>query len=358
MQLLQHLARRLGGQRLAVFGTYRETDLDRRHPLAEVLADLRQERLYERVRLQGVGVEVIIDLLEAVLRQEDRRFPNLAQAIHRETEGNMFFIEETLRHLVETGGIVRRDGRWTSDATSIEDLSIPEGVREVVGRRLSRLSDACNDVLRDGALLGREFEFPVLEAMAGVDGDALLVLIEEAEAAQVLREVRDQTQPTYQFTHALLQQTLLEELSLPREQRAHLRAAGAIEGVHRSTIEHQITSLAEHYRLAGAVADAAKTKEYALLAEAQAERLFAWEEAHTHWLAALEVMEAQPAPVAEIAEHLERSWPLAIVASVIEFADWREYGERALDLYAELGDRFAASVRSRAVSSMFLTRSP
>ncbi|NIS36706.1 MAG: hypothetical protein GWN79_27195, partial [Actinobacteria bacterium] len=70
----------------------------------------------------------------------------LAEAIHRETEGNPFFIGEMLRHLAESGLIIQRDGRWEADY-SLDQIGIPEGIREVVGRRLSHLSDAANTAL-------------------------------------------------------------------------------------------------------------------------------------------------------------------------------------------------------------------
>ena len=76
-----------------------------------------------------------------------------AHAILRETEGNPFFVEETLRHLAETGSYYRREGRWVTDAKSISELGIPEGVRDVIGRRLSRLSETTNRVLAAAAVL-------------------------------------------------------------------------------------------------------------------------------------------------------------------------------------------------------------
>jgi predicted ATPase len=56
------------------------------------------------------------------------------RAIRQETEGNPFFIEEVLRDLVESGGFYRREGRWVTDAKSIGELGIAEGVRDVIGQ--------------------------------------------------------------------------------------------------------------------------------------------------------------------------------------------------------------------------------
>lgn len=83
----------------------------------------------------------------------------------------IFFVREVLRHLAETGAIEQREGRWTT-RLPVEELGIPEGVREVVGRRLSRLSEAANRVLRVAAVVGAEFEMPVLQVAGNLDEDA------------------------------------------------------------------------------------------------------------------------------------------------------------------------------------------
>jgi predicted ATPase len=98
----------------------------------------------------------------------------LAGAIHDETEGNPFFVKEVLRHLTETGAIHHREGRWVA-GLPIAELGIPEGVRDVVGRRLSRLSEATNQLLDHAAVIGLEFETAVLRAAADLDAERLAV---------------------------------------------------------------------------------------------------------------------------------------------------------------------------------------
>ena len=95
-----------------------------------------------------------------------------------ETEGNPFFVGEVLRHLAETGA-VEQPGRPLGDPP-VDDLGIPEGVRDVVGRRLSRLSDEANRALAGGAVAGLEFEPAVVRAAAGLGEDELLAALEEA----------------------------------------------------------------------------------------------------------------------------------------------------------------------------------
>jgi class 3 adenylate cyclase len=344
--LLQHLARRFKGSRLVVVGTYRDIELDRHHPLATMLAELRRERLYERVLLRGLSESEVKDLIAAISQQEVAAGgEEFVRAILRETEGNPFFVEETLRHLAEAGSFYRREGRWVTDATSIAELGIPEGVRDVIGRRLSRLSETTNRVLAAAAMLGREFEFEVLSRMSELGEDAILSAVEEGLSARMVVESQGRGGPRYAFTHALVRQTLVEELSLPRRQRLHLRAAQATEGVHQRNLEPYLAALANHYRMAGAAADAEKTIDYSIRAGDAAYRVFAYEEAAAHWGAALELMDEQGG-----GERKQRARLLWLLGDelVSSGPNAVEYLEAAVTLYEELGDNEATTdVHSR-----------
>ena len=132
----------------------------------------------------------------------------LAAAVHQETQGNPFFIGEMLLHLAESGLIVQREGRWQSDF-SLDEVGIPEGIREVVGRRLSRLSDAANTALSIGAVIGPEFDVSLVEALSGLAADELLDALDEAARASIVREVAGAF-GRYAFAHALVRSTLYE----------------------------------------------------------------------------------------------------------------------------------------------------
>jgi tetratricopeptide (TPR) repeat protein len=272
--LLQHLARQLQGSRLLVLGLYRDVEVDSKHPLFEVLADLGRDRLFERISLSGLPVEEVRTLLTTVSEQEAPEA--FARALYQQTEGNPFFVEETLRHLVQEGVIYRSDAGWTSDLT-VSEMRLPEGVKEAIVHRLARLSDACHSLLREAAVLGREFRHGLLAHLTGKNEEELLDLVEEALSSVVLEEAPGR-QLAYSFTHALTRQTLLEESSRVRRQRLHLRAADAIQAAYASTLEEHAAELAYHLSEAGELADPDRTVRFLSLAADQALRSVAYEE--------------------------------------------------------------------------------
>ena len=328
--LLQHIARQLPGSNLLVVGLYRDVEVDPKHPLSGVLADLRRDRLYERISLSGLPVEDVRALITALSEQEAPEA--FAHALYQQTEGNPFFVEETLRDLVQRGAIYHSDAGWVSDIT-VTEMRLPEGVKQAVGRRLDRLSEDCHSLLRRAAVLGREFSHGLLARLTGKGEEELLDLVEEALGALVLEEVRGR-EAAYSFAHALTRQALLEGLSRARRQRLHLRAAEAIEAAYASTLQEHAAELAYHLSEAGELADPEKTIHYLTLAGDRAIGSAAFEEALRHFERALS---SQPADARQKRADLlfKRGWAHRSLGHWEEtLADWRE----SLTIYEDLGD--------------------
>jgi len=245
------------------------------HPLVELVADLRRQGGVERLSLSGLddlGVAAFVE--QASGRALDDAGLALARAVYEETEGNPFFVLEVLRHLIETGA-VEWDGAVWKPRLPVEQLGIPEGVREVVGRRLARLSDGANQALRVASVVGPEFELGVVEAAGGLTEEGLLAVVEEAATARVVTEV---SATRYRFAHALIRATLYESLSAARQVALHRKVAEAIEAEYPGRDDY-LTALAHHWQQAG---EAAKEAEYAERAGVLALHSGACQEAIVH----------------------------------------------------------------------------
>ena len=166
----------------------------------------------------------------------------LAESLHAETEGNPFFVGEVLRHLVETGMVRRQDDRWVVARGGA--MAVPEGVRDVVGRRLGRLSAQTNQMLSVAAVLGRDFDVELLAAVRDAPEDSLLDALDEAVGAGLVQETGADR---YRFAHVLVRATLLEELSATRRRRLHWRVGEVIEKLRPD----DVVALAYHFGQAG-----------------------------------------------------------------------------------------------------------
>jgi DNA-binding SARP family transcriptional activator len=340
LQLLRHIMRGQTEAALLILGSYRDLEVAPDDPLAELLADLRRDRLFERLSLEGLDRNGVEALMAAHAGQAAPSA--LVQTVHSETEGNPFFVEEVVRHLIETGLMYEHERGGGSTPTPAQ-IGVPEGVKEVLSRRLARLSETCRAVLAQAAVLGREFPFDLLPAMVEIDEQSVIGALEEALGARVIVEGDDSV---YAFTHALVREVLYGQLSAPSRQRVHAHAALAIEATEGADHDARIAALALHYRLAGPMVDAANGIDYSLRAGARARQLFAWDVTAAHWAGALALMERSGTAAAERARLLVA---LAVVCAVLgDLAREIDYLERALDIYVELGDdEGAAKVHSR-----------
>ena len=287
--MLRHLARSANDTPLLVVGTYRDTELDRRHPLAETLADLRREQAVERIALRGLDKEEVTELVETAADHSlSPEVTELVHAVYAETEGNPFFVGQVLRHLVESGAVVQEDGRWVRAATA-DRIGIPEGVREVISRRLARLDDESNAILAVAAVMGREFDAELLTEAADVDAERVLDVLEIAETDRLVEPTPGRAHFT--FAHALVRSTLYEEIPTTRRLRVHRRVAQMLEARATAGDDTLLPSLARHYCEAAALGEAEQAVRYAAEAAREARERLAYEEAADLYERALAVLE-------------------------------------------------------------------
>uniref|UniRef100_UPI003F66A007 BTAD domain-containing putative transcriptional regulator n=1 Tax=Mycobacterium intracellulare TaxID=1767 RepID=UPI003F66A007 len=268
--LLRHLLRFGDHARVQIVGTYRSTDLDRSHPLAAMLADLHRDGTANRLNLGGLDEDdVTTYVTEAGYDDEE-----LAHALASVTAGNPFFLIEALRHVDESGGV------W-------DQSTLPQGVREAVSRRLSRLPVETNKALAAAAVVGSRFSLELVEQVVGND---LIDAFDEARNAGIVIE---EPGGNYRFNHALVRQSLLAELASVRRMRLHQRIATTLEAMPGADDE-LLAELAHHYFECAWAGNAAKAVLYCRRAADQAMARLAYEGAadlYRHALHALEELD-------------------------------------------------------------------
>jgi class 3 adenylate cyclase/tetratricopeptide (TPR) repeat protein len=283
LQVLQHVTTSLPNARLVVIGTYRETDLGADDPLLETSARLHREVGVHRIALGGLSDLEVVELLEGAAGHElGSDAVSMAHVLRADTAGNPFFVVEVLRHLVETGALTQRDGRWTV-TRALDDLELPQSVRAVVGQRVRRLSPAAHAVLTAGAVAGREFDTAVVAGATDLDEDDVLAVLEEAMGAGLIAEVSGAVD-RFTFTHALVQQTLYSDLSESRRARMHRQVATCIEGLVGDDAGDRAGELAQHWFAAVRPAELDRAISYALQAGDRAIEASAPDEA-VRWFA-------------------------------------------------------------------------
>jgi DNA-binding SARP family transcriptional activator/tetratricopeptide (TPR) repeat protein/energy-coupling factor transporter ATP-binding protein EcfA2 len=278
--LLRHLARATSPGRVLILGTFRSTER-RSETFTNALAELTRDRLAVQLDVGGLSERETAELV--ALRAGESPSRSLAHALYEETEGNPFFAEEIVRHLLEA-----RVQVGTASASDLQRFGLPEGVKQVIVWRLGRLEVPAIELLRVASVIGRDVDAALLEDVVVLSEEEFLSALDEALAAGLLVE-SDEKAGSYLFTHALIRETLYESMSGPRRARIHKRVGDAIEARQGRRHERYLPELAYHFTRTGDAEDAEKAITYALRAADQATAMLAHEEAAEHYARALEV---------------------------------------------------------------------
>lgn len=345
LRLLEFLTRRIGDAALLVVATYRDVEVRRDHPLFDSLARLNRQSNVQRMRLAGLTEDGVASLLAE--RLPISLPPGLASTVFQHTEGNPFFVSELTQVVAAELGC-RPDGPI--------EVHIPEGVRETIGHRLNGLSERCNRVLSLAAVLGLEFSQAELTGLSQDLGVAdVLECLEEAETAGIVRA--HQRLGQYRFAHALIQETLYDEIPLTRKVVLHRNVAALLEDLYAAQPERALTRIAQHAYRSAQAGDIDKAVDYAVRSARHAENALAHEEALRFYRMALDCLEMDPgdhrAELARIYFAMGRSGENAgLLHLERKYAD---YARIATNLAREVGDNelFAGAACDYAKASYF-----
>ena len=284
MGLLHHMARAITGERLLVVGAYRDLELEEQRSLSRTVSEINRERLFHAIPLKRLAFEHVLQMIRQTFGEKvPGELPDL---VYDKTEGNPFFVEEVLRSLVEEGAVYPVEKGW--GVKDVSQIHVPRGIKEVLGKRLERLDEESRHVLSAAAVIGREFSFPVLREVTGLDEDQLIDIIDKSLQTRLVVARHILGEEVYAFADTQLRDVLHEDISPVRRRRQHMKVGEAVEKVYLKTIDDHLEALAHHF-LEGN--DLSKAIDYSQKAGDKAVMLFAWDQARRYYETALKLLE-------------------------------------------------------------------
>jgi tetratricopeptide (TPR) repeat protein len=291
-QVLHYLARHAARRPVLVIYAYRGEDADSDERLARLVESLRRETDARRVPLARL-VYADTETLVAALADANPGAPGLAQRLHRETEGNPFFLMSILQSLCD--GETQLESR-VSEGSGL----LPDALRAAVRVRLAHVPKEIRPILETAAVLGRRFDFDTLLEVTREPEEQLLVAVEALVRRRLLRE--EPEGGVYDFSHDKVREVVYRDIGGARRRLLHQSVAEALERRGEGEAHERDAKLAEHYERAH---DWSKALRYLVLAGERSQALFAMRDA-LHWLdRAVALSESHP-------ESLDASQRLAI----------------------------------------------
>lgn len=329
---------------LLVAGAYRDVMLSYSNPTNRFITALEADNLVARVALRRLSQTVVKQMLETLLGNTVSR--KFIRSIYRATEGNPLFVEELIKSLAIDGQIVLRDGRWEQQQTHL--IHIPGSVKAVLGKRLDYIGKQSLELLQLAAVIGRSFSLNLLIEASLFAEDEIQWAIEEALRGQLVEVVNVADRPNggsgadinvhYQFQHALIRETLYDELRPLRRRQLHRRVAAAMEKQAGDEPVSNPAVLANHF-IAGAQDE--KAVGYLRQAGQKSFRFYANEEAVDYLGQACEILEDLALELSgqqERANLMERFDLLSLQRKIFDLMGDRDREFVALETLQELAE--------------------
>jgi len=312
---------------------------------------------YTQLRLDPLGKESADEMLSALLGPSKIPLPDqgegkrgdepragegsdlapLKRLIIEKTEGNPFFMEETVQVLIDEGVLVR-DRSAMRLTKPLSELKIPPTVQGILAARIDRLPADAKQLLQTLAVIGREYSLSLIRAVAPKSDDELSRLLNDLQLGEFIYEQPAVGDTEYVFKHALTQEVAYNSVLIERRQQLHERTGAALERLYTNSIEEHLAELAHHY---GRSANLDKAVEYLTHAGKQALNRSAFAEAQAQLQQGLEWIKK----LAESAERDARELTLAstlaqvlLVTRGFTAPETRAAAERARDLAEESGN--------------------
>jgi class 3 adenylate cyclase/predicted ATPase len=275
---LNLLAESIGTARILMMVNYRP---EYRH-------DWGAKSYYAQLRLDPLGGESAENLLEALIG-DDTQLGDLKRLVIARTEGNPFFMEETVQAMFESGVLVR-NGK-VSLAQPLSSIKIPASVKGILAARIDRLSMQEKELLQTLSIIGKEFPLGLVKRVVDRGEDELVPVMSALQLGEFIYEMPAFPDVEYVFKHALTQEVAYDSVLIERRKLIHEKTANALEEMYAPQLDDHLPELAYHFSHS---ASAEKAFDYLVRAGEQARANSAYNEAVQNFSAAMEMLKLLP----------------------------------------------------------------
>lgn len=286
IELLHFVARQPSEAPILVVGTINETERDAHPTLRATMQSLESIQAVTLRRLEPLTRDGTAELVRHAFGVDEAVTREFSALLYGWTRGNPFFIEETLKALVESGRLHHDAGGWLG--WELDRLELPRSVRDAIELRLGQLSDGARDVAELVAVVGTRASWSTMRAVSGMSEEELVEAVEELRLHNLLDEEGSAREPVYDFRHPMLRQTLHAKAGLARRRLLHARIAESLEAEYGEGAIDHADELAHHFMRGDSEEQSERAVKYLAAAGHSALARFANREAADYLEAALE----------------------------------------------------------------------
>src|SRR5262245_32847312 len=218
---------------------------------------------YQQLALSPLGEAASQELVRTLLGP-DGSVGDLARRIREHTAGNPFFVEEVVHTLVAAGSLVGERGGYRLAATT-DDLALPDTVQSLLAARIDRLDELAKRLLQAAAVIGREFDEPLLAEVSGLAPPDLERALGTLHGGEFLRLLSSSAGPEYAFKHPLMREVAYRSQLAEHRARLHAAVATAMEKLRTERLGEYASLIAQHWEASGRRSEAARWKRRAAL---------------------------------------------------------------------------------------------
>jgi tetratricopeptide (TPR) repeat protein/KaiC/GvpD/RAD55 family RecA-like ATPase len=329
--LLHYLARGVQKTSLLLLGAFRSTEIDDKHPLTPVLAELNRERVPQEIQLKRMSLSDVSEMIKNILEQDDVP-EDFCKLVYEKTRGNPFFVEEVVKSLKEEKTVYLEEGKWKFK--EISAIEFPKSVKNVVKARISRLDEESQNVLTMASFIGNDFTFEAICSFTGIEKNTLLKLMDKLFKTGLIKERVVRGEGICSFADVIVRDVVYEEVSPLARKELHGDVGRALEKVYAKTIDEHFGELAHHFLESG---DRDKALDYFMKAGEKSQKMYAYDQALSYLDHALKLLEEKDGSVEEKVRVTERLGDIKTWTG--QFDAGAKYWDSAIAMWTQLGDK-------------------